>query len=128
MRLLLFTYEFPPRAGGISRYCYELVKEFCKLGQHVFVLTLRYSEGGMRLKEPFEVIRIPNIRSGKLNILAGCFYLIYSIFFRKPDHILVTHGIPELICSMLAFILPVKFSITIIGSDILYRSLTWLDT
>jgi phosphatidylinositol alpha-1,6-mannosyltransferase len=125
MRLLLFTYEFPPWVGGIGRYCYELAKGLHGLGQDVVVLTFRYSENNNRYlddKGAFKIIRIPKTRFSKLDILIGCIYLSYFVFIYKPNYLLVTHEKSELICSILALFSPLKFSIIIIGSDILYGS------
>lgn len=120
MKYLLFTYEFPPHAGGIGRHCYELAQQFCRLGQNISVLTVRYSRADDELdrKELFRVTRIPETKFAYLNIFIGCLYLGYFVLVRKLDYILVTYGMSQLICAILALVLPFRFSITVHGSDI----------
>lgn len=131
MKLLLFTYEFPPITGGISRYCYMLTKELSGLGVEPIVLTYRsfQSKESLDSREQFKIIGVPKLRSRKLNFLTGktdillsIFYLIYSILRYKPDHILVTHGRSQLIFSLLSLILPLKFTVVVIGSDVIHHS------
>lgn len=41
MRILMFTYEFPPRIGGMQQMAFQLAKQFHALGHDVRVLTVR---------------------------------------------------------------------------------------
>ena len=42
MKILVFTLEFPPFAGGAGIYSHDLAKGFTNLGHKVTVLTRQY--------------------------------------------------------------------------------------
>lgn len=122
MKLLLFTYEFPPQIGGIGKYCYELAKGIHKAGYEIIVLTSRCStDNSIRLKSPFKILEIPILGINKLDIAIGCLYLIYFLLTCRPNHILVTHGTSVQIFSILVvlFYFTNKFSVILYGSDII---------
>ncbi len=45
MKLLLFTYEFPPVPGGIGRYCATLSRTLLELGHEVVVVIPKLIKG-----------------------------------------------------------------------------------
>lgn len=51
MRILIFTLEFPPFAGGAGVYSHDLAKGFAKLGHGVTVLTRNYKKMGEEQKK-----------------------------------------------------------------------------
>jgi len=59
MKILIYTHEFIPWAGGVATYNYELAKGLSQLGQDVIVLAPKYSNDDIILdqKMPFKVVR-----------------------------------------------------------------------
>jgi glycosyltransferase involved in cell wall biosynthesis len=61
MRILVLTWEFPPRiVGGIARHVAELYPELVKLGHDIHLITVEFGEApGYEVVEGIHVHRIP---------------------------------------------------------------------
>ncbi|MGL5196980.1 MAG: glycogen/starch synthase, partial [Chroococcales cyanobacterium] len=61
MKILVLTWEFPPRiVGGIARHVAELYPELVKLGHSVHLITVEFGHAPMYEQlEGIEVHRVP---------------------------------------------------------------------
>jgi phosphatidylinositol alpha-1,6-mannosyltransferase len=137
-RILIYTHEFPPIAGGAGTYSYEIAKSLNKLGQEVIVLTVHplrkhtLSELSSRTqlkdtklldrKLPFQVIRIPLAGGRDRQRIMGLCGLIYSLLRYRSQKILITDKWAQEVCSFARLLLPFKYFLTVHGSEILLNT------
>jgi phosphatidylinositol alpha-1,6-mannosyltransferase len=115
LKILIYTHEFPPSAGGAGVYSYGIAKELSGLNHEVIVLTRSYSVLFDK-KEPFKIIR----KNRRWLVL----FLIYYLRKYKPDHLLVTDRISQQDCSNARIFLPFKYSVVVHGSEVLMHPQT----
>lgn len=121
MRLLLFTYEFPPLIGGIGRYCRTLVQGLVDQGHEVLVLIPREIEGADGTVCGAQVRCLPQDRS-PLHRFVDAYRLCRAIQTYQPDYVLATHGFSFVPVGLLGLIRRFPYALTIIGSDVQHHA------
>ncbi len=120
MKILLFTLEFPPFAGGAGVYTAGLAKGLYALGHEVIVLAPAYDDNYTEwdAEQPYNVIRM-SLPRGKLKILAGSVNLVKTWMHLRTHTVFLTDSTAHLAASiaLLFFPLPLYF-ITVHGSEI----------
>jgi len=120
MRLLLYTLEFPPFAGGAGVYTAGLAKGLAKLGHDVTVLAPAYKENSAEwdAKQPYRIIRI-RLPESKWKVLVGAFQLLRVWACLLPDVVFVTEsGAQRSAALALLFPIRVRYCVTVHGSEI----------
>ena len=117
MKLLLFTYEFPPVPGGIGRYCATLSKTLLKLGHEVVVVIPRLIRGSSSVITDAEVECFEFYRSPMRPFLDAV-RLYRATKTHRPDYVLSTHGFSFVPVGLLSFLSRFPYAVTVIGSDI----------
>jgi glycogen synthase len=86
MRILLYTHEFPPFAGGAGVYTAGLAKGLSELGHEVTVVAPAYEEAIAQwdAQQPYTVDRML-LPGGRLTVLAGSIGLIRAWLHLRPD-------------------------------------------
>ena len=136
MRILIFTLEFPPFAGGAGVYSHDLAKGFAKLGHGVTVLTRNYKEMGEEQKEVDEnlskiditVLRKPWIPIFP-NILWGFVLRHFLLKYRNGfDLLLITDCGAQIVASGMLKELPKNYAITVHGTELRahFQNTSWL--
>lgn len=60
MRILVFTFQFPPRVGGVETMAYQLSRQMDRAGAEISVLTSNESAATeFDAQQPFPIYRIP---------------------------------------------------------------------
>ncbi len=127
MKILLYTHEFVPYAGGVATRSYELAMGLSELGQDVIVLAPKYSNNDIILDEkmPFKVVRA-NLSIGSLmqlnrNIVmlpVNTYRFLKVLRHYKPDRILLTEIVAQESAAIARLFLPFRFACTLNGTQI----------
>lgn len=120
MKILLYTHEFPPFAGGAGIYTSNLAKGLSELGHNVTVLAPAYkkSSANWDVKQLYLVIRIHLPQRNEFRFLRGCLYLIKNWIHLKPDIALITDVGAQISATLATIFFLPRYSITIHGSEI----------
>jgi phosphatidylinositol alpha-1,6-mannosyltransferase len=123
MRILLYTHEFPPFAGGAGIYTANLAVGLGKFGHDVTVLSPVYEESSVDWdkKQAYRVIRMRLPRQSKLRLLLGFLYLAMNWIHLRPDIICVTEANAQISAALVSLFLPLRYSITVHGSEIIWH-------
>jgi len=81
MNIALFTDTYPPYINGVSTSCYNLVQVLRSHGHRVIVVTTRYDDGQLIVKD--DIVQMPGLKSEKFY---G--YKLTKIYDRKVVKIL----------------------------------------
>ncbi len=120
MKILLFTLEFPPYAGGAGIYTAGLAKGLYALGHEVYVLAPAYDDEYTEwdAKQPYTVIRMWLPR-GNLKVLVGSVNLVKTWMQLRSPIIFVTDATAHLATSIALLVFPTpNYFITVHGSEI----------
>ena len=117
MKLLLFSYEFPPLNGGIGRYCATLSKVLPMQGHEVVVVIPRLIEGADSAAAHAKVECL-KFHNSPLRMLVDAFRLHRAIETHQPDHVLATHGFSFVPLGLLSLVSSFRYVVTLIGSDV----------
>ncbi|HEY75773.1 MAG TPA: glycosyltransferase family 4 protein [Thermoflexia bacterium] len=123
MRLLLFTYEYPPLVGGIGRYCATLVDGLVEMGHQVTVLIPRSVEGADEVVRGVEVRYSPRSR-GPFRSFVDAYRLYREIRTCRPHYVLATHGFSFAPLGLLGLFYRFPYALTIYGSDVQHHTST----
>lgn len=118
MKILIYTYEFPPFGSGAGVYSFELAKGLAKLNQRVIVLTSRARDGDKDKKYPFKIFRVPE-GERYLKWFIGMGGFLYLLFTHRPERILITELKAQKVASVARLFFPFSYFITIHGSEVL---------
>jgi phosphatidylinositol alpha-1,6-mannosyltransferase len=122
-RILIYTHEFPPIAGGAATYSYEIARELNKLGQKVIILTVQSENARLFDRElSFQIVRMPLINGRNKQRIMGLCGLIYSLLRYRPQKILITDKWAQEVCSFACLLLPFKYFLTVHGSEVLLNT------
>ena len=93
LKILVWSYSFHPKIGGIETMTEILGREFAALGHRVTVITLTPASTSAPESFPFRVVRAPS-RLQLLSLVAGCDVFLHNhlslrvafplLFFRRP--------------------------------------------
>ena len=121
MKILIYTLEFVPFAGGIATFCYELAIGLSRMGHRVTVVAPQTSEVDERAFE-FSVQWIAGHRNRLIRIARSVWKLRYTAAKDDPDAILVTQQYAILSVAIFRRWLP-DCSVPIIhGSEVLWHA------
>ncbi len=127
MKILIYTFEFIPHAGGVATYNYELAKGLSELGQDVIVLAPKYSDEDVILDKqmPFNIVRmnfsILNAMRLNRNIIRSsisAYYFIKTLQHYNPDRILVTQDVAHESAALARLFHPFRFILTVHGTEV----------
>ncbi len=129
LKIMIFTYEYYPKIGGVGTYTYNIAKTAAKLGFNVTLLAPSFNFPNVSSfdeSQSFKTIRYKGGRKvSKINLL----YLIYNAYFylrtnyKQYDIIHCTDWPTQIALNVVSKLIPLEFSITNYGSEILaYRS------
>lgn len=127
MNILIFTLEFPPFAGGVGYYNYNLALGLVKLGHKVTVFTSNYPKDEEVLAVDRElilkgvkVIRINLSSKPKIWVLQSMYYLCKFLREKNKEYnyIMVTEYRAQIAYSMIQKLIKKSFSITIHGTEV----------
>ena len=128
MKILIYTHEFIPWAGGVATYNYELAKGLSELDQDVVVLAPRHSNEDVILdkKMPFKVVRANLFKKGSIMQLnrnirmlpVSAWRFIKALRQYRPDRVLITQAVAHESAALARLFYPFNFTLTIHGSEI----------
>lgn len=119
LKILLYSHEFPPFAGGAGIYTADLASGLSDLGVEVVVLAPKYKNDAQWDREQkYRIIRTPGVLHGKLRIIKRIYYLLKTIIKEKPTVIHSTNSSAHKISAIAHFLYPQKILITVHGSEI----------
>lgn len=121
MKILLYTREFPPIAGGAGIYTSNLAKSLNELGHDIMVLAPAYSnvDNDWDTKQPYSIIRMSLLKHAKLGgSLLGSLYLIKNCITLRPETICVTDAGSQRSAAFAILLFSLSYSITVHGSEI----------
>ena len=121
MRVLIYTLEFIPFAGGIATFCYELAMGLSRLGHDVTIVAPRVGEVEED-KLPFSVAWIPDHPIRVVRMGRSLLRLRETVVRTKPDLILVTQQYALLSVALFQRLLPVHTVPVLHGSEILWHA------
>ena len=121
MRILVYTLEFIPFAGGIATFCYELAVGLSRLGQKVTVVAPRVGQVDESVL-PFSVRWIPAHRSRIARMVLSLWSLHRAVAEVEPDVILVTQQYALLSVALFRRWLPINTIPMLHGSEILWHA------
>ena len=108
-KILLFTADFPPVAGGIQTYSYEIAKNLNELGEDIIVLALKddgYEE--FDKNQDIKIIRKWFPSNNYLKVMLLFFYLAY---YTKKYKINIIHSTAWLPCGVASSFLYKMFGV-----------------
>ena len=123
MKVVIYTHEFVPFAGGIATYCYELASGLCLRGNDVVIVTPK--------KGPVEQDHLPFViewvsvgegtdkRTLMILVLKAIARVLWVILKFQPEVLLVTDVGALRAASILRFLVPTKLVPILHGSEIL---------
>jgi len=136
VRILIFTLEFPPFAGGAGTYSHDLAKGFAKIGHGVTVLTRNYKGMGeeqIKLDKNLSNIDITVLRKpwiSKLwNILWNFILRQFLLKYRNEfDLLLITDCGAQIIASAMPKELLKNYAITVHGTEVRghFQKTSWI--
>jgi len=121
MRILLYTHEFPPFAGGAGVYTDNLAIGLSALGHKVIVLAPKYREEDTfdrDKKQPYKVIRMSLPQRGVFRFILGSLYLIMNWIRLGPNVVHVTDVGAQISTALAIIFFPLRYSLTVHGSEI----------
>lgn len=108
MHILVFTFQFPPRVGGVESMAYQLSKQFAQSGADLVVVTQEETDSiEFDRQQKFPIHRIPtgsthNVIGRFLQKIRLVVILQRTVHVARPDYILAIHWDP---CGYLLYIL-----------------------
>lgn len=119
MRILVYTLEFVPFAGGIATYCFELAVGLCRLGHHVTVVAPKIGQVDHKDMFPFTVRRIADHRSRFIRMGLAIREVRRAAAEVRPDLVLVTQQYALLSVALFGRWIPSDTVPVLHGSEIL---------
>jgi len=128
MKILIYTHEFIPWAGGVATYNYELAKGLNQLGQDVIMLAPKYSSDDIILdqKMPFKVVRANLFKKGSIMQLnrnirmlpVSAWRFIKALRQYRPDRVLITQAVAHESAALARLFYSFNFTLTVHGTEI----------
>ena len=128
MRILIITFEFPPKTGGISTYTYELAKYFSLIGHDITVLAYSAKISDKEIYEfdsvqTLRIIRFKNFKN-KVLIILNRFFLTWNTVKKFPcDLLFITYSHAGLLGMIFKKIYEIPYVMFGHGSEFHYRNL-----
>ena len=122
MKILIYTLEFVPFAGGIATFCYELAVGLSRLGHHVTVVAPRVGELDHEDVFPFTVKRITDHRNRFIRMGLATKMIWQAVANVRPDLVLVTQQYALLSVALFGRWFPSDTVPVLHGSEILWHA------
>lgn len=121
MKLLVFTLEFPPFAGGAGVYSAGLAKGLASFGHAVRVLAPHYlsdpawGDG----RQPYAVDRM-RLPSGRAGVIVGAMRLVWGLVRFRPRILFITEAAAQRAAALGMLLVParVPYAVTVHGTEI----------
>ena len=128
MKILLLSFEFPPQAGGIGTYSYQMANHFHRAGHQVTVLAITHYFKWDEIvhfdqEQKFEIIRFKKQKLYILDVLHRIFKSIHSIYRHKFDIIFITHYAAAIIGFLAKIVFHIPFVLVGHGTEYLLHNI-----
>lgn len=117
MKVLLFTTEFPPFAGGAGIYTADLAEGLSRQGVDVKILAPLYNDvdSDWDKNQNYTILRDFKM---PLNLIKRCFTLVKHIIKEKPQIVHSTNSGAHWVSALTSLFIPFKSFITMHGSEV----------
>lgn len=119
MRILIYTHEFVPFAGGVATYSRELATGLAERGQDVFVLAPRYKNlEDLHLTEKHRIKRFRRLKISRFSLVWPMLVFIYTWWRFHPNVVIVAERYAHIIAALSIILFPIKCVPVIHGTEI----------
>jgi len=119
---MFYTHEFPPCKAGAATFAATLANSLTRNKDNsVTVLAPRYSGQNalFNKRQTFKVMRLFLNSATIINYLTGFVGFLYSLFYIRPDYILLTDIMSQRVASIVSFLIRRKYIVVAHGSEVL---------